>query len=61
VQTSILEGREMRIHLTRFYLELPKYTSNTVDERNPAWDVKKSGNDGMNYQPQVVQDFFHQH
>ena len=37
----------------------------TPDRRNPAprarLDVKKPVNSGINYQPQLVQDFLHQH
>ena len=33
---------------------------NTVDGRNPTWDVGNLVNNGMNYQPQLVRDFFHQ-
>ena len=32
----------------------------TVDGRNPAWDVKFTVDNAMNYQPQLVLDFFHQ-
>ena len=35
----------------------------TVDGGNPkqpTWDEKNLVNNGINYQPQLVQDFFHQ-
>ena len=32
----------------------------TVDARNPAWDVKFTVDSAINYQPQLVLDFFHQ-
>ena len=41
------------IVLDRWQPEIPRPTT--------SWMYKIPANDGMNYQPQLVQDFFHQH